>query len=403
VRGRWSTDDDFLRSPERVEAALRAHTDNPGAVVQGRGGGVARTPAPEPPARCDTMCAVLAIVNARAAVRPQIGGVERWALEMARRLPALRPGGYLVARPPRALGQRAGQPWEQLALPALAARRRASLIYSPANLAPLAWPRNVLVLHDVAALRHPTWYSPGFVAWQRRIVPLAARRAAALVTVSEFSRNEIAQVLGLDADRIAVIPGGVDERFEPGADADIARRAFGLDRPYVLTLATRYPRKNQVALASAARRLGERGIDLVAAGGGRSYMRAEPPVPGVRALGYVPDAVLPGLHAGARAFVLASRDEGFGLPVLEAMASGVPVVAAASGALPETCGAAAELVDPDDPSAIADALDQAVSDNDLRARRREAGLARAAELTWDRAAQATDRLLTSLRASPPAR
>jgi glycosyltransferase involved in cell wall biosynthesis len=340
----------------------------------------------------------VAVVNARAAVRPQIGGVERWAREMAQRLPALRPGAYVVARPPRALGQRAGQPWEQTALPVLAARRRAALVYSPANLAPAAWPRNVLVLHDVAALRHPEWYTAAFVAWQRRIVPLTARRAIALVTVSEFSRREIANVLGLEGERISVIPGGVDGRFRPDADAGAAREAFGLVRPYVLTLATRYPRKNQRALAPAARRLAEHGIDLVAAGGERSYMRPEAPVSGVRALGYVPDDLLPGLYAGARAFVLVSRDEGFGLPVLEAMASAVPVVAADSGGLPETCGGAAELVDPGDSTAIADALERAIGDEDERTRRREAGATRAAELSWDRAARATDALLASLSA-----
>ena len=334
----------------------------------------------------------LTIVNGRAAAREQIGGVERWAREMAARLPGLRPDGYLVARPPRPLAHRAGHAWEQLALPALARRRRAALIYSPANLAPLAWPRNVVVLHDVAALRHPDWYSAAYVAWQRRVVPRVARRALALITVSEFSRRQIAETLELAPERIAVIGGGVQERFRPDADGAMP----GLERPYVLTLATRYPRKNQAALAEAARRLGERGLELVAAGGERGYMRAEPPVPGVRRLGYVPEAQLPALFAGARAFVLASRDEGFGLPCLEAMASGAPVVAADSGALPETCGDAALLVDPDDPNAIADALDRLLGDEAERERLRAAGLERAAARGWDRAARETDALLERL-------
>src|SRR5919108_4589240 len=98
-------------------------------------------------------------VNARAAARARIGGVERWAREMATRLPALRPGAYLVAHPPAGFAHRAGQAWEQLVLPALAARRRATLIYSPANLAPVLSARNVLVLHDASTLRHPEWYS----------------------------------------------------------------------------------------------------------------------------------------------------------------------------------------------------------------------------------------------------
>ena len=122
-------------------------------------------------------------------------------------------------------------------------------------------------------------------------------------------------------------------------------------------------------------------------------MRTERPVPGMRALGYVDDGLLPGLFAGARAFVLASRDEGFGLPCLEAMASGVPVVAADSGALPETCGGAALLVDPGDSAAIADALDLATSDEGVRERLRGAGLTRAADLGWERSARETDTVL----------
>ena len=165
----------------------------------------------------------------------------------------------------------------------------------------------------------------------------------------------------------------------------------------MLTLSTRYPRKNQAALAEAARRLAQRGLDLVVAGGERGHMRTEPLVPGLRALGHVDDDLLPGLFAGARAFVLSSRDEGFGLPCLEAMASGVPVVAADSGALPETCGGAALLVDPGDAAAIADALDLATTDEAERERLRGAGLARAAALTWERAARETNALLEGCR------
>lgn len=335
----------------------------------------------------------LAVVNARAAVRAELGGVERWAREMASRLPLVRPGAYLVARPPRAFAHRAGHAWEQAALPALAGTRRAALVYSPANLAPVLWPRNVLLLHDVAALRHPEWYAPAYARWHRAVVTASARRARAVVTVSDFSRRQIAETLDLDPVRIEVVAGGVDERFRPDADPGPARAALDLRRPYVLTLSTRYARKNQGALAPAARRLAEHGVELVAAGGERPHMRPEPAVAGVRALGYVPDALLPGLFAGARAFVLPSRDEGFGLPCLEAMASGVPVVAGDSGALPETCAGAALLVDPGDPDALADAVAQAGLEEGARERLRRAGLARARRLTWDRAARATDALL----------
>jgi glycosyltransferase involved in cell wall biosynthesis len=336
------------------------------------------------------------LINARAAVRVQVGGVERWAREMVARLPVLRPGAYAVARPPSPLAHRAGHTWEQAVLPLRAAARRAALVYSPANLAPVAWPRNVVVIHDVAALRHPEWYTPGYVAWQRRMIPLVARRALAVVTVSNFSRAEIAETLHLDPAGLHVIPGGVGEAFTPAADPGPAALVHGLERPYVLTLATANPRKNRPALATAARRLRDEGLELVAAGGRRGYMRPDRSGEEVRQLGYVDDVHLPGLYAGARAFVLTSVHEGFGLPCLEAMAAGVPVVAANRGALPETCDGAALLVDPDDPEAVAAAALRAACDTQESARLREEGLRRAAELTWERAARRTDALLAAV-------
>src|SRR5947199_3515828 len=166
------------------------------------------------------------LIDARAAVRTEIGGVERWAREMASRLPRLRPSAYRVVRPPRALAHRAGHAWEQTVLPVTAALRRAPLLLCPANVAPLAFPRNLVVLHDVAALRHPEWYTPAYAAWQRRLIPRVARRARAVVTVSEFSRAEIAEAIGVDA---VVIPGGVDEEFAAGADPEGTKRALGLE------------------------------------------------------------------------------------------------------------------------------------------------------------------------------
>jgi glycosyltransferase involved in cell wall biosynthesis len=326
------------------------------------------------------------LIDARAAARPELGGVERWARELSARLPALDPARYAVARPPAALSHRAGHLWEQLALPL----RRRDVLLCPANLAPLAARDTLLVVHDVAPLREPGWYSSAYVRWQRTILPRIARRARRVVTPSAFSRDEVIELLGVPAGRVRVVPGGVDERFSPAADPDPARAALGLgleQRPYVLTVASRTARKNLAVLDLAARRLAARGVDLVAAGGDRPQFRDGGAVAGLRALGHVDDALLPGLYAGAAAFVLPSLYEGFGLTALEALAAGVPVVAADRGALPEVCGAAAQLVDPADAEAIATALERALDDP---APWRAAGPPRAAPLTWAETARRMD-------------
>ncbi len=332
-------------------------------------------------------------INARAAVRAEIGGVERLAREMAVRLPALRPDRYRVIRPPAGLAHRAGHAWEQAALPAIASG--AGALYSPANLAPLAYPRNVVVIHDVAALRHPEAYSRAYVSYQRRVLPALARRALLVITVSEFSRGELVDVLGADPERTRVIPEGVGERFldAGGPDPKIPPR-YGLTVPYVLVVGTASARKNLSALEHTAQALGAHGIELVQAGSDRAYLRGAELTH--RRLGYVPDADLPGLYAGARALAMPSIYEGFGLPCLEAMACGTPVVAAKRGALPETCGDAALLADPDDPAAFAQAVLEAACDDRLRRRMIDAGRQRAASFPWSRTAALTDAAIGEL-------
>jgi glycosyltransferase involved in cell wall biosynthesis len=254
----------------------------------------------------------------------------------------------------------------------------------------------VVVLHDVAPLREPGWYSDLYVKYQRAVLPRIARRAARVIAPSAFSSDEVVDLLDVPAERVRVVPGGVDARFTPAADAAGARAALGLEgKPYVLTVASRTARKNLNVLGLAARRRAARGVDLVAAGGDRPQFRAEDgdARAGVRALGHVDDALLPGLYAGAAAFVLPSLYEGFGLTALEALAAGVPVVAADRGALPEVCGDAAQLVDPTDPEAIAAALERALDDP---APWRAAGPPRAAPLTWEATARGVDDVLAEV-------
>jgi glycosyltransferase involved in cell wall biosynthesis len=221
-------------------------------------------------------------------------------------------------------------------------------------------------------------------------MPVLVRRARRIVTVSAFSCAELVELAGADPARVEVIPGGVDARFRPDADPEPARAALGLTRPYVLCVASHSARKNLGALVPVAARLN---LEVVVAGGHRPQFAAVAGLEGLRLLGHVDDALLPGLYAGAEAFALPSLYEGFGLPLLEAMASGTPVVATTAGALPETAGGAARLVD--DPTELPDAIADVLADPEpLRAK----GLERARAFSWDRTARAVDALCASAAA-----
>jgi glycosyltransferase involved in cell wall biosynthesis len=296
-----------------------------------------------------------------------------------------------VIAPPAALAHGLGHVWEQGVLPL--AGRGAELLLSPANAAPLASSRNVVVIHDTAPFQDPSWYGRAYGTWHRAILPRLARRAQLVIAPSEHVRAELAERFGVPAERLRAIAPGVDPSFsEPPDPAPLLRR-LGLSRPYVLAVGTDSPRKNLGLLDAIGPALAEAGLEVAVAGSGRPYL---PPTRGTtaRRLGYVPDSELPALYAGAAAFAMPSLYEGFGLPCLEAMAAGTPVVAADRAALPEACGGAALLADPRDPGAFAAALLDAAGRE--RERLAAAGRERAAELTWERTAHEVDAALGDL-------
>jgi glycosyltransferase involved in cell wall biosynthesis len=206
-------------------------------------------------------------------------------------------------------------------------------------------------------------------------------------------------------EKVSVAPGGVDRsRFFPWSEAQKTqfREQFGLPPSYVLFLGSIEPRKNLIRLESAWQRVHglHADVSLVIAGGtGIPFSgKFRPCGQSIRSLGYQDEDSLVGLYAAANAFILPSLDEGFGLPILEAMACGIPVVAAAAGAIPEVAGDAALLVDPFDPEDIAGGLQSILSEPGLRQELTQKGLSRAAQFSWERSAQAVQQALADVAA-----
>lgn len=291
-------------------------------------------------------------------------------------------------------------------------RHRVDLLHLQYRLPLVAAGPCAVTIHDTLFETHPQFFSPNFVRMARWTSRWAVRRAALLFTVSDFSRDELVRLYGVDPARIAVTTNGVDAlRFHaaaaPGSAAAAAEQrvlaAHGVaSGAYLCTLGRIEPRKNHLGLlqAYAALRAPRPALLVI---GQRDFSDA--PVfeaahrlgldGSLRFLETVGDAELPVLLRHALAFAYPSFAEGFGMPVAEAMASGVPVLTSNVTALPEVAAGAALFADPHDPAAIAGALQRLVDEAGLRAALARAGLARAAELDWRRPAQV---LVDALRA-----
>jgi glycosyltransferase involved in cell wall biosynthesis len=235
----------------------------------------------------------------------------------------------------------------------------------------------VVTVHDLAILRAPEVFPRWHRLYGRAGLERVLRAADAIVAVSEFTRGEVTALVDVPDERVRVVPNGVDALFTPHGT-----RAEG---DYVLAVATLEPRKNLARAADAAR---EAGVELRVVGAA-GWGGVDVP----HWVGEVPDAELAALYRGARCVVYPSLYEGFGLPVLEAMACGTPVVTSQATAMEEVAGAAVVLVDPLDVSAIAAGIQEAVARRDELV---PAGLARASEFTWDRAADAVVELWREL-------
>ena len=255
----------------------------------------------------------------------------------------------------------------------MAAHQGLDVLHCPTYYAPLAARVPVVVtVHDLAVFRHPQAFGRWTRSFVPRAVPRMLRAAARVIAVSEFTRGELVALAGVPEERIRVIPNAVEDVFRPEGDAAAGE--------YVLAVGTLEPRKNLPRLAEAARRAGRELRVVGEAGWGGVRLD------GTRVLGRVGDEELASLYRGALCLAYPSLYEGFGIPVLEALACGTPVVTSRGGATEEVAGGAAVLVDPLDVDSIGAGIEEAIA---RRGELRERGLARAAAFSWEEAARRT--------------
>jgi glycosyltransferase involved in cell wall biosynthesis len=334
-------------------------------------------------------------INGRFTTQP-LSGVQRFAVETTKALLVRDPryvlctprGGSSVWPEAREVGTRHGQGWEQLDLPRVATN---GLLVNLGNTGPIMARRQLVVIHDTGVFSTPEAYSRRFRAWYKFLQFVLVRRGALIVTVSEFSRQEILRHLPARTQQVRVMPEGADHIEGVAADPEILSW-HGLETGrFVLSVGTPAVHKNLSALWLLAQWLQERGTPLVMAGGmgGTAFQAAGLPQPACY-LGRVNDAQLKALYENAACFVFPSRYEGFGLPPVEAMACGCPVIVANIPVLREVCGEAVQFCDPgsaeDIAAKILTVLDSPMMQQELRA----AGKLRASSFTWARSATMLD-------------
>lgn len=304
-------------------------------------------------------------------------------------------GRATIARPLRLL-------WEQLVLPILARSYHVDVLHSPTFVSPLALPcTSVVSILDMTWFTHRNQHTLVKGGYFRAMIPPSARRAARVIAISEASKQDVVDLLGIPAEQVAVTYLGVDSGvFYPHAATDVEAvlARCGVSQPYVLYVGKLEPRKNLPALIEAFDSISHIFPDhsLVIAGNpGWDYQVVYERAKQVSCrericfTGFVSDMDLPALYSGADLFVYPSSYEGFGIPVLEAMACGTPVITSNVSSLPEVAGDAGLLVDPLDIAGLAGVMRRVLTDAELCQQMRKRGLKRAKQFTWEKAAWRT--------------
>lgn len=292
--------------------------------------------------------------------------------------------------------------WEQCIAPIAARREHLDVLFCPVNVVPVAaLAPSVVTVHDLAFIAYPEAYHASKRRYLSLMTRLSVRRARRVIAVSAHTKDDLVHHFGVAPAKVTVIPNAMDSRFHPASDlAAVARfkTDHHLPERCILFVGTVEPRKNLQRLIEAFARLGRAEQDVTLVIVGASGWMTSNLAPVVRRheltdrvlfTGYVPDDELPRWYQAATVFCYPSLYEGFGLPVLEAMACGTPVVASNASSIPEVAGDAAVLVNPTDVAALSGALQTLLADAPRRAEMRRAGIERARDYSWERTASAT--------------
>lgn len=341
----------------------------------------------------------------------KVTGVQRYAFELIRAIdaqlserPNLRVHRVFVLLVPsnveqlptfdyisvQRVGRLTGHLWEQLELPFFS---RDGLLVGFCNTGPILKREQIVTFCDASVYRVPEAYSLLFRLWYRTLFSVIGSRAKGILTISDFSRDELVACCGITPEKFMVTYPGIDHHGWSGECEEASSEFMCTNaRPYVLAVSSMSPHKNFRALIEAVVLLGETNFDVIIAGGTNPtvFKAADISLPTtVKHVGYVSDNELKSLYSQAACFIYPSLYEGFGLPPLEAMSSGCPVIVAHAGALPEVCGDAALYCDPSNPQDIADKISFVMSDMNLKKQLAKKGIARSKMYTWEKCALGT--------------
>ncbi|MCJ7547015.1 MAG: glycosyltransferase family 4 protein [Deltaproteobacteria bacterium] len=341
-------------------------------------------------------------INARFLTQ-NVTGVQRYAIEISKRLKKLYPNTLFIS-PKKIMhkdlmnefnglpyGIFNGHLWEQIVLPHYLKKVNNPLLVNLGNTAPLCYKKQIITIFDLSFLINPEWFSKKFYYYYQFLIPKIAKNSLKIITISEFSKKEIIRLLHIPEQKIKVIYCGVDTKFRQ----KISVNELLKNRPknYILSVLSLEPRKNIHNLILAFKKIGLPDIQLILVGS-RSNVFANNKLKdiihskkNIFFTGYLSDDELIRLYSEAKLFVYPSYYEGFGLPPLEAMACGCPVVVSNAASLPEVCGDAAQYIDPYNVESIAEGINKVLTDEPLRQSLIEKGLERARLFSWEKSAQ----------------